>query len=101
MTSTATTGGANAAGGPNGAQGGANGASRAGGATGSSGGPSRRGRGRRSAAKPSQTPSDAVLTEALSSAPAAGRDGNGGELAPGAGEKLQRNVEEALDHAEE
>ena len=47
-----------------------------------------------------QTPSDAVLTEALSSAPAGAED-NGGGLAPGAGEKLQRNVEEALDHAEE
>jgi ribonuclease E len=48
----------------------------------------------------SQTPSDAVLTEALASAPAGG-ESNGGELAPGAGERLQRNVEEALDHAEE
>ena len=47
-----------------------------------------------------QTPSDAVLTEALSSA-SAGAEDNGGELAPGVGEKLQRNVEEALDHAEE
>jgi hypothetical protein len=41
-----------------------------------------------------------VLTEALSSAPAVGND-DGGELAPGAGEKLQRNVDEALNHAEE
>jgi hypothetical protein len=41
-----------------------------------------------------------VLTEALSSG-RAGKEGNGGELAPGAGEKLQRNVDEALDHAEE
>ena len=90
-----------AQGGSNGAQGGANGASRAGGAGGGdSGGPSRSGRGRRRGAKPSQTPGDAVLTEALSSAPAGARD-NGGELAPGAGEKLQRNVDEALDHAEE
>ena len=55
---------------------------------------------RADAGSKSQTPSDAVLTEALSSAPAGARD-NGGELAPGAGEKLQRNVEEALDHAEE
>jgi hypothetical protein len=42
-----------------------------------------------------------VLTEALSSAPAGAEGNNGGELAPGVGEKLQRNVEEALDHAEE
>jgi ribonuclease E len=61
--------------------------------------PPRAPKSRRRKAK-SQTPSDAVLTEALSSAPAGARD-NGGELAPGAGEKLQRNVEEALDHAEE
>ncbi len=59
------------------------------------------GRGRRKASRPqAQTPSDAVLTEALSSAPTSAKD-NGGELAPGAGEKLQLNVEEALDHAEE
>jgi ribonuclease E len=48
-----------------------------------------------------QTPSDAVLTEALSSAPAKENDGNGAGLPPGAGEQLQRNVEDALDHAEE
>jgi hypothetical protein len=42
-----------------------------------------------------------VLTEALSSAPANAAGGNGDELAPGVGERLQRNVEEALDHAEE
>jgi hypothetical protein len=41
-----------------------------------------------------------VLTEALSTAPTRAKD-NGGELAPGAGEKLQLNVEEALDRAEE
>jgi hypothetical protein len=41
-----------------------------------------------------------VLTEALSSAPV-GAEGNGGVLAPGAGEKLQRNVDEALEHAQE
>jgi hypothetical protein len=42
-----------------------------------------------------------VLTEALSSAPATENDGNGRGLSPGAGEQLQRNVDEALDHAEE
>ena len=60
----------------------------------------RQGRRRVDAEAKSQTPSDAVLTEALSSASAGARD-NGGGLAPGVGEKLQRNVEEALDHAEE
>jgi ribonuclease E len=89
------------------AQGAANGASRAGGggprgnSGGNAGGSSRGGRGRRRGAKPSQTPSDAVLTEALSSAPASNDGNRGGELAPAAGEKLQRNVQDALDHAEE
>ena len=64
------------------------------------------GRGRGKRAKPqshdrAQTPSEAVLTEALSSAPATENDGNGRGLSPGAGEQLQRNVDEALDHAEE
>jgi ribonuclease E len=64
------------------------------------------GRSRGKRAKPQshdqvQTPSDAVLTEALSSAPAKKNDGNGAGLPPGAGEQLQRNVEDALDHAEE
>ena len=76
-----------------------NGARGTAGAGGDVGRPPRAPRSRRRKAR-SQTPSDAVLTEALSSAPASARD-NGGELAPGAGEKLQRNVEEALDHAEE
>jgi hypothetical protein len=76
-----------------------NGAHGIAGAGGDVGRPPRAPKSRRRKAK-SQTPSDAVLTEALSSAPASARD-NGGELAPGAGEKLQRNVEEALDHAEE
>jgi ribonuclease E len=63
--------------------------------------PSPAGKGRRRVSRPqAQTPSDAVLTEALSSAPAGAED-NGGGLAPGVGEKLQRGVEEALDHAEE
>ncbi|MGH2875487.1 MAG: hypothetical protein ACRDK7_06570, partial [Solirubrobacteraceae bacterium] len=48
-----------------------------------------------------ETPSDAVLTEALSSKPAGDDRNRGGELAPAAGEKLQRNVQDALDHAEE
>ncbi len=47
------------------------------------------------------TPSDAVLTEALSSAPAKKNEDNGAVLHPGAGEQLQRSVEDALDHAEE
>jgi len=65
------------------------------------------GRGRGKRAKPqshdrAQTPSDAVLTEALSSAPETKSDGNsGGGLPPGAGEQLQRSVEDALEHAEE
>jgi hypothetical protein len=61
-----------------------------------------RSRGKRAQSRPrdrDQAPSEAVLTEALSSAPAAESDGAG--LAPGAGEQLQRNVEDALDHAEE
>jgi ribonuclease E len=83
-------------------QGSANGASMtatAGGDPGRS--PSRTGKSNRRRRAKSQTPSDAVLTEALASAPLSAVAGNGGELAPGAGEKLQRNVEEALDHAEE
>jgi ribonuclease E len=58
-------------------------------------GPARRGRRRGN-----QAPSDAVLTEALSSGPG-NRESNGGELAPGVGETLQRNVDDALDHAED
>jgi ribonuclease E len=63
-----------------------------------------RSRGKRAKPQPSdhaQTPSDAVLTEALSSAPAKENDRNGAGLPPDAGEQLQRNVEDALDHAEE
>jgi len=76
--------------------GGANGAGGAG-----NGRPPGTGSARRKASRPrAQTPSDAVLTEALSTAPTRAKD-NGGELAPGAGEKLQLNVEEALDRAEE
>jgi ribonuclease E len=64
------------------------------------------GRSRGKQAKPqshdqAQTPSDAVLTEALSSAPATENDGKGAGLSPGAGEQLRRNIEDALDHAEE
>ena len=61
-----------------------------------------RGRGRGKGAQPrprDQSPSEAVLTEALASAPATENDDAG--LPPGAGEQLQRNVEDALDHAEE
>jgi hypothetical protein len=81
------------------AKGGANGARGGAGAAGNSPRTPRTGKNRRRRAK-SQTPSDAVLTEALSSAPV-GAEGNGGVLAPGAGEKLQRNVDEALEHAQE
>ncbi len=81
---------------------GAKGGSSANSANGAANGrPSPAGKGRRRVSRPqAQTPSDAVLTEALSSA-SAGAEDNGGGLAPGVGEKLQRNVEEALDHAEE
>jgi superfamily II DNA or RNA helicase len=46
-----------------------------------------------------EAPSDAVLSEALASRPAAVEDRAG--LEPGADEELQRNVQEALDHAAE
>jgi ribonuclease E len=45
-----------------------------------------------------EVPSDAVLAEALSNE-AAPQAGGNGELEPGSGKKLQRNVEEALDRA--
>jgi ribonuclease E len=45
-----------------------------------------------------QAPSEAVLDEALASPPPAA---DGAELEPGADEELQRNVQEALDHAAE
>ncbi|HEY5193428.1 MAG TPA: DEAD/DEAH box helicase family protein [Solirubrobacteraceae bacterium] len=50
--------------------------------------------------KDTDVPSDAVLAEALSNetAPQSGGDG---ELEPGSGKKLQRNVEDALDRAED
>ena len=47
-----------------------------------------------------EVPSDAVLAEALSNE-AAPQAGGNGELEPGSGRKLQRNVEEALDRAED
>jgi superfamily II DNA or RNA helicase len=46
-----------------------------------------------------QAPSEAVLTEALSSA--SEQPADGGELAPAAEEKLDRNVEEALEKADQ
>jgi ribonuclease E len=61
--------------------------------------PSGTGKGRRKAAQ-SRRSGDAVLTDALPSASASADSGRG-ELAPAAGEKLQRNVDEALNHAEE
>ena len=83
-------------GGPKG--GASNGAGRAGGAARAR--PGQSPGARKGARRATQTPSDAVLTEALSSS-SPGAEGNGGELSPGAGEKLKRNVEQALDHAEE
>jgi len=47
-----------------------------------------------------QEPSDAVLSEALSSEPLRIAE-DGAELEPAADDTLQRNVEEALDHASE
>jgi superfamily II DNA or RNA helicase len=58
------------------------------------------GKSRRGKVNQTRTPGDAVLNKALSNGPARAKD-NGGELAPASGEKLQRNVDEALDHAEE
>jgi ribonuclease E len=52
------------------------------------------------ARRATRAPNDAVLMEALSSGPSSA-ESNGGELAPGVGEKLQRSVDQALDHAEE
>ena len=83
--------------GANGANGGANATNAPNGAGGRPGRPAGAGKGRR---RGKQAPSDAVLTEALSSGPA-GAECSGGELAPGVGEKLQRNVDDALDHAED
>jgi ribonuclease E len=60
-------------------------------------------RGRRSAngkVKGAEVPSDAVLAEALSNESVQQPGGNG-ELEPGSGKKLQRNVEEALERAED
>jgi ribonuclease E len=50
--------------------------------------------------KGAEVPSDAVLAEALSNESVPQPSGNG-ELEPGSGKKLQRNVEEALERAEE
>ncbi|HEY5046047.1 MAG TPA: DEAD/DEAH box helicase family protein [Solirubrobacteraceae bacterium] len=60
------------------------------------------GRGRRAKQqRPSDgRPSDPAL-RARGSSGAVDAQSNGGELTSGAGEKLQRNVDEALDHAEE
>ncbi|HZL55006.1 MAG TPA: DEAD/DEAH box helicase family protein [Solirubrobacteraceae bacterium] len=76
------------------------GAARAGGSSGKSNGSGKSGGPGRGARRGGRTPSDSVMTEALSNAPT-GAEGNGGELAPAAGEKLQRNVDDALDHAGE
>jgi len=80
---------------------GSGGQSRSGGPAGS-GGQSRSGRQSGSGSGRKRTrqtqPSDAVPAEASNGRP--GKEGNG-ELAPGTNEKLQRNVDEALDHAEE
>jgi hypothetical protein len=52
------------------------------------------------AGKGAEISSDIVLTEALSGESSA-QAGMGGELEPGSGKKLQRNVEEALERANE
>ncbi len=52
-------------------------------------------------AKKNQTPSDAVLDEALTSEAAGSGSANGSGLAPAEEGKLDRNVAEALEHAEE
>jgi hypothetical protein len=52
-------------------------------------------------AKQSQTPSDAVLDEALTSEAAGSGSANGSGLAPAEEGKLDRSVAEALEHAEE
>jgi ribonuclease E len=60
-----------------------------------------RSRGRRSSngkVKGTEIPSDAVLAEALSNKPTPQQGGNG-ELEPRSGKKLQENVEEALERA--
>jgi len=49
--------------------------------------------------KATEAPTEAVLNEALSSGPLPVADGGG--LAPGSDHKLQRSVQEALDHAAE
>ncbi len=50
--------------------------------------------------KDAEVPSDAVLAEALSNETVPQPGGNG-ELEPGSGKELQRNVEEALERAED
>src|SRR5207245_11647270 len=52
------------------------------------------------AGEAAQAPSDAVLSEALASE-ALEQPDSSAELAPGADDELQRNVQEALDHASE
>jgi hypothetical protein len=52
------------------------------------------------AGKGAEVPSDAVLAEALSNESVQQPGGNG-ELEPGSGKKLQRNVEEALERADQ
>jgi superfamily II DNA or RNA helicase len=62
---------------------------------------SRRRGGSSKRAKQSQTPSEAVLDEALTSEAAGSGSANGSGLAPAEEGKLDRNVAEALEHAEE
>jgi ribonuclease E len=54
----------------------------------------------RTAGRGDEAPSDAVLAEALSNE-AAPQSGMDGDLEPGSGKKLQENVEEALERAED
>jgi ribonuclease E len=63
--------------------------------------PSRRRGGAGKRTKKPQTPSDAVLDEALTGKGATSGSANGSGLAPAEEGKLDRNVAEALEHAEE
>jgi ribonuclease E len=63
--------------------------------------PSRRRSGGANRPKKSQAPSEAVLDEALTSGTAESPSANGSGLAPAEEGKLDRNVAEALEHAEE
>ncbi len=95
--------GANGAGGVQGVANGAAGARGAGGGAGAGAGPGKRSSGAakgRRRGNPASKQNDAALSDTPANAPARS-PGNASGLAPAAGEQLQRNVNEALDHAEE